>query len=312
MNSDIFRKEALEAKRSHLMGAIVIKPKPQTKYVAAIAIGFLLLVACFLLIASYTKKATLHGMVTPENGIFRLTASIGGHITAVNIKENSKVKKGEILFRISSSKIVDGIYSEKRSLDEIEIKKKLLNDARENSHQKLKIATEHARSKILIAVEEEKNWLQELELLQARLDLAQVNLQRQEQLKELGYITDLPRNQAKNEFLAIKIQQIAGQRSLANAKKEKRQVQTVLFEAEIAHRHEINQINQATSNLEGERFGIIAGSGTEIVAPFDGYERNINSRRSASGTKFSTCHLDTRRNSIGCPSLRARVRDGKK
>lgn len=102
---DIFRKEAIDEKRSGL--GCPIKPIGITVPVLS---GFLVLILIctliFLALAKYARKETVMGQVTPTDGAFRITATMTGVAAEILVTEGQPVKAGQELGSITSNPVL--------------------------------------------------------------------------------------------------------------------------------------------------------------------------------------------------------------
>ena len=105
MNNGLFREEASTKRGLHDMGSVYIH-QPPSYY--TISISMLLVVTGIILYAyfgTYTKRATVHGLVMPENGLFRVTSPAPGQVSGIEVREGEHVSKGQPLFRITNAQI---------------------------------------------------------------------------------------------------------------------------------------------------------------------------------------------------------------
>jgi membrane fusion protein len=102
---DIFRKDAVRHSRSSLGSPI----KPVGFGVIGVTIFLVLLllvVVIFLATATYARKETVLGQITPTDGAFRINAQINGIADRVLVREGQKVKAGDELIVISSDPVL--------------------------------------------------------------------------------------------------------------------------------------------------------------------------------------------------------------
>ena len=101
----LFRSEAISAKNEQRFGSVLIH-QPWGYGVAAILAGALILVVLiYSYFGTYTRKATVGGLLMPEQGMLRLTSPTTGLLTEVFAHEGQIVGGGEDLFVISGERV---------------------------------------------------------------------------------------------------------------------------------------------------------------------------------------------------------------
>ncbi len=93
--STLFRPESLAAKNGSWLGTVRLNQPISYWFVAATGILTASLIGAFGVLGSYTKTATVPGVLQPPNGAVRLTnAGSGGVLTDVRVHEGSTVAGG--------------------------------------------------------------------------------------------------------------------------------------------------------------------------------------------------------------------------
>lgn len=94
---DLFRKEAVEHATRRLEGEVILfNILPVRLLIAAFLI--VIAIACaFALSASYARKETVSGWLTPDSGLIRALAPQGGLIATLHVKEGDMVLAGASL-----------------------------------------------------------------------------------------------------------------------------------------------------------------------------------------------------------------------
>lgn len=97
MASDLFRKEALEAKRTSWLGGISLSQPLRHRVVAASAALIALVVVLFLTFGTYTRRSTVIGQLVPTKGLALVLAPATGVISKLLVSEGERVKAGQTL-----------------------------------------------------------------------------------------------------------------------------------------------------------------------------------------------------------------------
>jgi membrane fusion protein len=94
MTSKLFREEAVDHATRRLCGEVVLAMPPRLAVLGALLVGVVTLAAAFAATASYARKETVVGWLTPEAGLVRATAQRGGIATEVLAEEGAIVAAG--------------------------------------------------------------------------------------------------------------------------------------------------------------------------------------------------------------------------
>ena len=94
MTSDLFRREAVDHGTRRLGGEVVIATPLKVSILGAVLVGIVAVAAAFAATASYARKETVVGWLTPEAGLVRAAAQRGGIATEVLVEEGATVAVG--------------------------------------------------------------------------------------------------------------------------------------------------------------------------------------------------------------------------
>lgn len=98
----LFRKEVLQHRISKSLGKVVlVAPVPFNVWVAGsslIAVALLL----FLYFGEYTRRREVHGMLAPDKGLIDIYAEKPGVIIQKFVQQGAEVKKGQLLYLVST------------------------------------------------------------------------------------------------------------------------------------------------------------------------------------------------------------------
>ena len=135
MNDSLFRPEAVERSKSKpISGILLIQPlAANVLTVVALLIGLSLL--AFLIFGTYTKKERVSGVLLPNLGLVRVAAPQSGTIIKSEVVEGQHVKRGQVLYRISSDRAVSSEVEGHLASNQSELKRQSLEEQlnRQNS-----------------------------------------------------------------------------------------------------------------------------------------------------------------------------------
>lgn len=102
MSSNLFRKEALDAKQAKWTGTIILSRPFSFTFLTICALCIALVIIAFAIWGSYTKRSTVQGQLIPQSGLIQVYTTQSGTILKKNVYEGQSVKTGDILFTIST------------------------------------------------------------------------------------------------------------------------------------------------------------------------------------------------------------------
>lgn len=226
MSSNLFRKEVIEANKTKLTGDIILT-RPFSFTLLTICTLFIALVlVAFSIFGSYTKRSTVQGQLIPQSGLIQVYTTQSGTILKKNVHEGKVVKKGEILFAISTES-----YSEQGSIADALAKQIQLKEK--------SIQSEISRTR-LIHLDEEKTIKNQIDLLNGslakvenlidnqkqRINLAKINQQRYETILRENAISH-------EEFENKKIDYLDQLTQYESLQREKKSLENQLKEQQI-------------------------------------------------------------------------------
>ena len=140
----LFRDEALKAQESRLLGDVVVAQPVALRYLVLFLVVIVIAVGTFAAFASYARKETVVGYVSPARGIVRVSANQPGVISDLLVKEGDAVSAGAPLMTIRSDHVngngvsvngqmIRSVETQLRELDHLE--RLLANRSRQQAEQ---------------------------------------------------------------------------------------------------------------------------------------------------------------------------------
>lgn len=106
--SDLFRKEAVTHATRRLAGEVVLASSVPSRVLAGMMAAVVLGGVIFAATASYARKETVVGWLTPEAGMIRLAARQGGVVSSVHVREGDRVVVGQPIATLTLSSALEG------------------------------------------------------------------------------------------------------------------------------------------------------------------------------------------------------------
>lgn len=104
----LFRKEAIIHATRRLAGEVVLASSLSSRFLAGLMFAVVIGGATFAATASYARKETVAGWLTPQAGMIRLAARQGGIVSNVHVREGDRVVVGQPIATLNLSSALEG------------------------------------------------------------------------------------------------------------------------------------------------------------------------------------------------------------
>jgi membrane fusion protein len=270
MLNDLFRKEAVDHAHRRLDGQVLITTPISLKFVSAALIALLVSASVFLTQASYARKETVTGWVAPTGGLVRVVARQGGQVDRLSIREGDRVRVGEVIAVAGLSAEVDGTDTGTALISSLGIQEAALD-----AEAAAQLAQINVRGEGLAATRQSLvDDLSELEfragMTDERLEIAQRNFARSQDLFDRGFISESALDTAKGQLLASEQGASQTRSSMASASHRIEDLDLQLAQLEFERRSAISSIDQRRAGLRQQRTTVQSQSSSEISSPING------------------------------------------
>ncbi len=265
---NLFRQEALDAQATQWLGTIRIA-QPIGNYTAAsMALAIIVLIALFAFLGTYTKRATVPGLLEPAGGTLRLTTPASGAVIAAHVTEGQHVAAGGVLFVLSGERMSSSGATQAMIGVQLDARNATL--ARD-----VKLSSERHESRIrttrerLAAIDIEFAQLgREVEINAAREAIAEKNVERFEELARTGFISRVQAQAKVDDALVLKAQRENYKRVQANLARERAGLASQLADSRLQADTERADIERNLAGLAQERSENEARRTTVVTAPY--------------------------------------------
>ncbi len=270
-DSKLFRDAVLKARGARSFGQIILTPHATTTWLVLISGVLGLLVVLFLSYGTYTRRATVTGLLVPTAGVIRVQTPQAGVVLERNVAEGQAVNKGDVLFVINSDRqgsdtreiqadIGRQVDERRRSL-QTELSRNKGVEAAEVSHLERRAATLRA---------EQQSIERQIEQQRIRLKLAEDARKRYKGLADQDYIA---RDQLFQKEAELSEQQSRVQALERDILVAQRELATTLREIENTRVRYANQnglLERGISSAQQELTEVEARRRVVITAPESG------------------------------------------
>ncbi|QBF24907.1 HlyD family efflux transporter periplasmic adaptor subunit [Pseudomonas tructae] len=272
----LFRPEAIEAASAQRLGVVLIHQPWGYRVAGGLAGVLIILILAFGYFGTYTRKATVSGLLMPEQGMFRLTASSAGLLANVKVVEGQQVKAGEVLFVVSGERLSNAGGAQKLISKQLRERLQLLERNRAVANDRLAEQGRMAEDRLAVIAQELRQFQEEIRLLARRRELAHAQMQRQQTLVKAGFISIAQLQQAEAEHLMIEGQQQSTQRARNSLDRERTVLQAQRQDIVLRHLAEISDVDKSIALVRQEQAENDAREEQIFVAPFDGTVTGLN------------------------------------
>jgi len=267
----VFRKEALEAKKGNALGAVIAISPISTSILVVLSTAIAVCLVLFFIFGSYTKRVKVFGQLIPAQGLVKIYAPQAGTIIKNMVTEGQLVKRGDVLFGISSERYDEvGVGAQEDISLRVKGRLKLLH----TEHEKLRAVHMEELQAQTSSVENMKRSVERYDsqilLQRKRVALAKDSVSRYKDLIADKYVSRDQYHEKQEIYLdqAAKLQELLQQRS--DAAKDLAKQQSDLRSLPLKQAATIAQLERETLATSQELLESEAKRSFAIVAPEDG------------------------------------------
>ncbi|AKC85668.1 HlyD family secretion protein [Pseudoxanthomonas suwonensis] len=271
MTQELFRREALEARRTQGLGGISLaQPLRLWLLVVAAALAATAIVL-FLVLGSYTRRSSVTGQLVPSAGLVTVLSPATGVVGRLEIAEGDRVEDGRPLAVVTVPRTTRGSGDAQTALEQrLQERQDGLASVQQAQQQQLEAQADGLRAQLASARRELAHAEAEVSTRQEQIRIARETLQRLRQLEDGQYVSVLQIKQQESLVLEYTSQRQALQRQAIGARRTIVQLEQALRElpgqrqtAEAGYRGEL-------ARLEQERVQTEASGALVVTAPVDG------------------------------------------
>jgi membrane fusion protein len=186
--SELFRREAVRHATRRLEGEVVLATPLSIKTLGLFLATIVFAAVAFLFSASYARKATITGLLVPDQGMIRATTVGAGSLQTIMVKEGDVVKAGDRLAVVSLA-----VETAAGNVGEV-IQRGLASEAlaarakAESTLARLSVELEQAKNRLSKSEAEQEQIRTQISLQESRVKLAEDDLARGMAIAERGFM----------------------------------------------------------------------------------------------------------------------------
>jgi membrane fusion protein len=251
--SPLFRTAALSARQVKWLGEIVVARPLSFMFLTAGAGGMALIVVGFLLIGTYTKRSTIAGQLAPDIGVLKVFVPQPGVVLQKRVREGQAVKKGELLFLVSSERQSNSEGGIQAAIShQVSLRQQSLRDELSQTRRLQRDEASALHKKIDALLAEQANVVQQLMSQRARIELAEAAFKRASQLLAQGYFSTEMTQQKQADLLDQRNRLQALERDQISVRRELQAQGSELTSLPLRQHNQLAQIERLLTNTDQE------------------------------------------------------------
>jgi membrane fusion protein len=211
--TELFRREAVRHATRRLEGEVILATPLSIKTLGLFLAAVIFAAVLFLFNATYARKATITGLLVPDQGMIRAATQVAGSLQSVMVKEGDIVTPGERLAVLSLAVETTGgnvgdAISRGLTSEAIAARAKA-----ESTLARLQVELEQTKIRLAKSEAEQIQIKTQIKLQEQRVQLAEADLARGLAIAEKGFMTRKDVD-ARRSSLLLAQQELANHRRL--------------------------------------------------------------------------------------------------
>lgn len=214
MKSNLFRTEALAAKRDHGSQSTLQLRVHHNSYYTPVLIGIALItLVMWTLYADIPRTVEVSGAIIPSERPALITAQKSGIVSSLRVRDGQRVTAGQILAEVNIDSNIGGSGLSARLTELNESQLELYTDEKRQQAEAADIVSRAGTQQVDALIAERKILLTQIELSRQKRDILKSSADKIKKLIEKGFITqievdrrDLLTNEAEGALLSLERQ----------------------------------------------------------------------------------------------------------
>lgn len=271
MSQELFRKEALEARRTQWLGAISLAQPLRLWVLTLGAVLVALTVVLFLILGTYTRRSTVTGQLVPSKGLVTVLAPATGVISQLDHVEGDALHAGQRLAVVVTPRATPEGGDTQVALEQgIEQRRDGLVSMQAAQQSQLQAQASGLRAQLAVARRELAQIETEVVTRQDQTRIAGETLARLKQLEDNRYVSVLQIKQQESTALEYTGQAQALQRQAITARRSIAQLEQALRELPGQQQATQAALQRDLAQLGQEQVETQARGALTVTAPVGG------------------------------------------
>jgi len=270
-STPLLREEALRFRAAARHGLPGLWQPPALSLFVLVCMSLLLTLVLFAATARFKTTVSVSGVLVPEQGMVQISPLHGGVLGALHVREGEQVSPGQVIAELSreqfgqdgrGSRLLDEHFHESR-LTQLDHDLKLYQQHSRGERQRLSLLITNLQ-------EEQSGLLEELHLLQQRLDLSATTQATLGALLDRSLISEAEYQQQRTALLSLQQQRLQLRQLMAERRRQQQdaELRLQLLAVEAAQRH--SEFIARREEWQHSRQGLLREALSSVVSPVAG------------------------------------------
>ena len=268
---ELFRSEALAHQQQKLLGEILLTRPLSMQILSWAAFCIALIIVGFVIWGEYTKKQRVVGVLMPDKGIIRIYPQQPGTVLALKVKEGDKVRKGQVLYLLTSERIGGGGQATQAALHQ------QLQAQRVSLQEETERQTRLNKSALMALQQRERGLRRELASIQQALTLnsqqihlSNITLKRYKELANQHFLSAAQLQVRQEEHINQLMRRKDLEREQSNLQREIAVTTEELASIELKGQNQLAAIARSINEVDQSLLEVEAKREVQVIAPDDG------------------------------------------
>jgi membrane fusion protein len=298
-NATLFRAEVLAERQTQWLGTVMLAPRASHRIFTLVALAITAAVIALLVFGTFTRTARVNGWLLPKQGLVKVIAPRPGLVSELAVQEGAAVRKGDRLLTLSDELQSASLgATQGRIMQQLAERAASLTEERMQQERLLAQQRSSLTDRISALRAEQAQIDRELELLQARVAIAERAEALYREQFRAGFISEMRLQAIESELLEQRARLGALQRSRLGVAREQKVVEAERDSLPLRYGKELGVLERTVAQLEQERAEVEARREIVVIAPQDGTVTAIHAvpgaRADAAAPLMSIVPADTR------------------
>jgi membrane fusion protein len=273
----LFRQQVLDGKQhEHLFGEVIrVRPMSITIY-TILLLTFTLGLLLFLFLGTYARKETARGTIVPLPSLIKVYPSKPGIVSWSAVEEGKAIKKGDVLFVISTDQFLEDARAVQGLLTtELDQSISLIEEQISEDRRLAELRTELLTTRIKILDKQVVALKHDIALRREEVELYRHELERLRTARTKGLVTEDKQVEGHRAYLVsqLALRQLVRDQDSKLSEQEQLRSELTLLPAEL--RRQILIYERDLSALKQQLAVAHGAKSYTILAPADGYVASV-------------------------------------
>jgi membrane fusion protein len=274
--TDLFRKEALQHSRDKLFGDLIVQKPLSFAVLGVCTAAFVVVLVAFLCWGQFSRKQTVLGYLVPSNGLIKVYAADPGVVTERHVQEGAEVRKGDVLFVVSTNRGSSNTPDLNRALqaDSSKTRQALLNQITKT--QALgSVEQRQGQDHIASLKQELDETRQQMDTERQRVAILQSEYAKLGPLKDRGLISDTQLKDQYGKVLAEQFELQNLQKSITDLGQQLSDAKNNLTVSILQTQNQVAGYQKDLAQLDQQDTELAAQKDFVVEAPADGVATSV-------------------------------------